>query len=141
MDPGLFNIEVTLNPGVAHAEAERVVYEEIEKLKTVEVGEAELRKAKNLINTQLVYQQDSALSIVRGLSEAEMVAGWRHYVDFPKLVEQVTPADLRRVVNEYFTEDNRTVGWFIPKPDEETLVEFPMEAEAEIEEELIEAAA
>jgi zinc protease len=144
IDPGLFSIEVTLHPGVEHAEVERVVYEEIEKLKLAEVSEAELRKAKNLINTQLVYQQDSALSIVRGLSEAEIVAGWRHYVDFPKLVEAVTPADIRRVVNEYFTEDNRTVGWFIPKPEEETVVEFPLEAVAgieEAEEELIEAAA
>ncbi len=135
IDPGLFTIEATLNPGVEHAEVERVIYEEVEKLKTAPVSEAELSKAKNIINTQMVYQRDSAMSIVRGLSEAEVVTGWQDYVEFPKQVEAVTPADIQRVANEYFTEDNRTVGWFIPKLEEEELAELSAEAEAEFEEE------
>ncbi len=135
IDPGLFTIEATLNPGIEHAEVERVIYEEVEKLKTTAVSDAELNKAKNIINTQMVYQRDSAMSIVRGLSEAEVVTGWQDYVEFPKQVEAVTPADIQRVVNEYFSEDTRTVGWFIPKLDEEELAELPAEAEAEFEEE------
>lgn len=139
IDPGLFTIEATLNPGVEHAEVERVIYEELEKLKTAEVSEAELNKAKNIINTQMVYQRDSAMSIVRGLSEAEVVTGWQEYVEFPRHVEAVTAADIQRVVNTYFIEDARTVGWFIPKLDEEDLVELPETGEAE-EEELLAAA-
>jgi zinc protease len=141
IDPGLFTIEATLNPGVEHAEVERVIYEEIEKLKIAEVSDAELRKAKNIINTQMVYQRDSAMSIVRGLSEAEVVTGWQAYVEFPQQVEAVTPADIQRVVNTYFTEDTRTVGWFIPKLDEEDLAELPEADEAEFAEEEAAAAA
>jgi predicted Zn-dependent peptidase len=51
------------------------------------------------------------------------VANWKMFVDLPKMVEQVTPADIKRVVTTYFTEDNRTVGWFIPKQEEGILDE------------------
>lgn len=149
VDPGLFTIEATCNPGVEHATVEAAIYAEIDRLKISEVSAAELRKAQNIITTQFIYQRDSAMSIARGLSETEVVAGWQYYVDFPKLVEQVTPADIQGVVRKYFTEDNRTVGWFIPKSDEESLLEFPAEQAAldvdetvdEAEDELVELAA
>jgi zinc protease len=148
VDPGLFSIEATLNPGVEHAQVEQAIYAEIEKLKTSEVTAAELRKAQNIITTQIIYQRDSPMSIARSLSETEVVAGWKFYVDLPALIEQVTAADIQRVVKEYFTEDHRTVGWFIPKLDEEALAELPdqqtdewadaadADFEAEFEEEL-----
>jgi zinc protease len=118
IDPGLFTIDVTLRPGVEHAEAERVVYEVLERLKTEEVSDKELQKAKNIILTQMIYLRDSPFGVVSALGESEGVADWRLYVDLPKLVEAVTPADIKRVAGTYFTEDNRTVGWFIPKEEE-----------------------
>ncbi len=117
-DPGLFTVDVTLRPGVEHAAAERVVLEVIEKLKTEDVTEKELQKAKNIILTQMIYLRDSPFGVVSVLGEAEAVADWKIYVDLPAMVEKVTAADIRRVVNTYFTEDNRTVGWFIPKQEE-----------------------
>lgn len=118
-DPGLFTIDVGLRPGVQHEEAERVVLDVIEKLKTEEVADKELRKVKNIILTQMIFLRDSPFGVVSVLGEAEAAANWRMYVDLPKMVEAVTPTDIRRVVNTYFTEDNRTVGWFIPKEEAE----------------------
>jgi zinc protease len=118
IDPGLFMLHITLRPGVAHAEAERVGLEVIEKMKTEDVPEKELQKAKNMITTQMIYLRDSPLGVARVIAEAEAVANWKMFVDLPKIVEQVTPADIRRVTTTYFTEDNRTVGWFIPKQEE-----------------------
>src|SRR5262245_17528297 len=118
LDPGLFMLHITLRPGVAHAEAERVGLEVIEKMKTEAVPEKELQKAKNLITTQMVYLRDSPLGVARVIAEAEAVANWKMYVDLPNMVEQVTPADVKRVVTTYLSEDNRTVGWFIPKQEE-----------------------
>jgi zinc protease len=136
LDPGLFTIEATLNPGVTHEEVERVIHAEIEKLKATPVSEAELRKAQNMMLTQMIYQRDSCMSIARGLSEAEIVVGWQHYVDFPREVETVTPADIQRVVQTYFTEDSRTVGWFIPKEEilqEELMLEVEEEEAFELQ--------
>ncbi len=118
VDPGLFMLHITLRPGVEHADAERVGIEVIEKLKTEDIPEKEMQKAKNLINTQMIYLRDSPLGVARVIAEAEAVANWKMFVDLPKMVEQVTPEDIKRVVTTYFTEDNRTVGWFIPKQEE-----------------------
>jgi zinc protease len=118
LDPGLFMLHITLRPGVTHAEAERVGLEVIEKLKTEDAPEKELQKAKNMITTQMIYLRDSPLGVARVIAEAEAVANWKMFVDLPKMVEQVTPADIKRVATTYFTEDNRTVGWFIPKQEE-----------------------
>jgi zinc protease len=118
VDPGLFMLHITLRPGVTHAEAERVGLEVIEKMKTEDAPEKELQKAKNMITTQMIYLRDSPLGVARVIAEAEAVANWKMFVDLPKMVEQVTPADIKRVATTYFTEDNRTVGWFIPKQEE-----------------------
>src|SRR5262249_24644072 len=105
-------------PGVTHADAEGVALEVIEKLKTEDAPEKELQKAKNLITTQMIYLRDSPMGVARVIAEAEAVANWKMFVDLPKMVEQVTAAAIKRVVTTYFTEDNRTVGWFIPKQQE-----------------------
>ncbi|HKQ77754.1 MAG TPA: pitrilysin family protein [Blastocatellia bacterium] len=118
LDPGLFMLHITLRPGVTHEDAERVGLEVIEKMKTEDVPEKELQKAKNLITTQMVYLRDSPLGVARAIAEEEAVADWKMFVDLPKLVDQVTPTDIKRVMTTYFTEDNRTVGWFIPKQEE-----------------------
>jgi zinc protease len=118
VDPGLFMLHITLRPGVAHADAERVGLEVIEKMKTEDVPDKELQKAKNMITTQMIYLRDSPLGVARVIAEAEAVANWKMFVDLPRMVEGVTPEDIKRVATTYFTEDSRTVGWFIPKQEE-----------------------
>jgi zinc protease len=114
-DPGLFTIDVCLPPGGNHAEAEKVVEAEIERLKTEDVTASDLDKAKNQIVTQLIFLRDSPFGVMNAIGESESVADWKFYVDLPALVEAVTADDIKRVVNEYFVVDNRTVGYFIPK--------------------------
>ncbi len=116
-DPGLFTLDMTLRPGVKHEDAERVALEVLDKLKVEEVGEKELQKARNMIVTQMIYVRDSPFGVVNVIGELESMDDWKLYIDLPKRVEQVTAADIQRVVNTYFTEENRTVGWFIPKEE------------------------
>lgn len=115
VDPGLFTLTSTLRPGVKHEDVEQVVLQEIEKLKTELVTEAELTKAKNIILTQLIYLRDSPFGVVSALGEAEGMADWKDYVDFPNKVQAVTRADIQRVAQQYFITDSRTVGYFVPK--------------------------
>lgn len=117
-DAGLFTIDVTLHPNIEHADAEKAILDVIEKLKTEDVADKELQKAKNLILTQMIYVRDSPLGVISAISEAEAAANWKLFIDLPKMIETVTADDIRRVVNTYFTEDNRTVGWFIPKEED-----------------------
>lgn len=115
LDPGLFTLTVMLRPGVLHEDAEDVALREIRRLKKELVSERELQRAKNIILSQMIYLRDSPFGVVSAIAEAEAIADWRLYADLPKEIEAVTAADVQRVVNEYFTADNRTVGWFIPK--------------------------
>ncbi|MGH9801533.1 MAG: M16 family metallopeptidase [Blastocatellia bacterium] len=116
-DAGLFTIDVTLRPGIEHADAEKAALDVIEKLRTDEIADKELQKAKNLILTQMIYLRDSPFGVISVIGEAEASTGWKMFVDLPKMIEAVTVEDIRRVLNIYFNEDNRTVGWFIPKEE------------------------
>ncbi|HZS05793.1 MAG TPA: pitrilysin family protein [Blastocatellia bacterium] len=115
LDPGLFTLSVMLRPGVTHEDAEVASLREIRKLKTELVSERELQRAKNIILSQMIYLRDSPFGVVSALAEAEAVADWKFYADLPKNIEAVTADDIQRVAQKYFTTDNRTVGWFIPK--------------------------
>src|SRR5581483_272473 len=115
LDPGLFTLSVMLRPGVTHEDAEVASLREIRKLKTELVSERELQRAKNIILSQMIYLRDSPFGVVSALAEAEAVADWKFYADLPKNIEAVTADDIQLVAQKYFTTDNRTVGWFIPK--------------------------
>ena len=117
IDPGLFTVDLTLSPGVRHEEAERAILEVIDQLKREPLSDKELQKAKNIITTQMIYLRDSPFGVVSVLGESEAVADWKLYVDLPRMVAQVTPEEVQRVANAYFYDDNRTVGYFIPKEE------------------------
>ncbi|HUQ32502.1 MAG TPA: insulinase family protein, partial [Pyrinomonadaceae bacterium] len=77
--------------------------------------EAEIEKARQQIIAQVAYSRDGTFNIAMQMAEAEAVADWRFYKDYEANISRVTPADVKRVAQAYFTEDNRTVGYFIPK--------------------------
>jgi zinc protease len=114
-DPGLFNVYATVSPGVEPRKVEETILEELRKVTEEGLTEAEVEKAKQQIIAQVAYSRDGTYNIAMQLSEAEAVADWRFYKDYEANISKVTPADTRRVAQRYLTEDNRTVGHFIPK--------------------------
>jgi zinc protease len=116
LDPGLFVFSMTPRSGIDPARTEKVLFEEIEKLRTAAVPEAELQKAKN----QLLAQQYRQLKTISG--RANLLGTYEIYRgDYNKLftsdkdIEAVTAADIRRVATKYFSEKNRTVATLIPE--------------------------
>ena len=117
-DPGLFNVYATVSPGVEPREVEEVIHKELARAAEEGLGEEEVTKAARQIVAQFAYNRDGTSGVAIQISEAEAVADWRFYKDYAANVGRVTAADLQRVARKYFTEDNRTVGHFIPKsPD------------------------
>ena len=114
-DPGLFNLYATVSPGVEPSKVEETLLEELRKVAEEGLTEAEVEKAKQQIIAQVAYSRDGTFNIAMQMSEAEAVADWRFYKDYETNISKVTPADTQRVAQLYFTEDNRTVGYFIPK--------------------------
>jgi zinc protease len=114
-DPGLFNIITIVRPNVEPKEVEEVILVELERVGREGLHHDEVEKAKQQILAQVAYNRDGTFRIASQMSEAEAIADWRFYKDYAANVERVTPADVRRVALTFFTEDNRTVGHFIPK--------------------------
>jgi zinc protease len=114
-DPGLFNIIAMVRPTVEPKEIEDVILAELRRVGEEGLRTDEVEKAKQQILAQVAYNRDGTFRIASQVSEAEAIADWRFYKDYAANVRQVTPADVRRVAGTYFHEDNRTVGYFIPK--------------------------
>ena len=114
-DPGLFNIYATVSPNVEPHKVEEVVLAELGRVAHEGLVEAETAKAKQQILAQLAFDRDGTHSIASQMSEAEAVADWRFYKDYATNISRVSSADTRRVAQKYFIEDNRTIGYFIPK--------------------------
>jgi zinc protease len=114
-DPGLFNVYATVSPGVAPSEVEAAILKELERVGAEDLPGAEVEKAKQQIMAQVAYNRDGTSDIASQMSEAEAVADWRFYKDYAANISRVTVADVQRVALRYFMEDNRTVGYFIPK--------------------------
>jgi zinc protease len=114
--PGLFLVYAISNPGFSSDTLEKVIDEEIEKIKNYGVDEKELEKAKNKIESALV----SARQTVQG--KADLLA---HYYTFFKdaglinteiaKYRKVTVEDIKRVAQKYLTSNNRVILHYLPK--------------------------
>ena len=114
-DPGLFTVYATVRPGVEPKKVEETILDELRKVAEEGLTEAEVEKAKQQIIAQMAYSRDGTFNIAMQMGEAEAIADWRFYKDYEMNISRVTTADTGRVARLYFTEDNRTVGHFIPK--------------------------
>ena len=123
IDPSLFYFQAELKPGFKLDEVERAVYSEIDRLKRAEVPAAEFSKAKRLIEADLVLSNEEPLQQAMLLGQYESIANDErvpedsrgyHYLDtMLDRINAVSVDDVAQSVCKYFTEDNRTVGYFV----------------------------
>ncbi len=114
-DASLFTPYVFLAPGATHEEVEKIVIDEIDRIKNEGVTKAEIDRALNQITAETAYDRDGSFSIASQLNEAIAKGDWTFYVDYLDNLKKVTADDIQNVVKKYFIEDHRTVGYFIPK--------------------------
>lgn len=114
-DPGLFNVNATVSPGVEPQRVEDAIHEELRRVADEGLSDSEVEKAKRQIVAQTAYDRDGTHNVAIQMSEAEAVADWRFFKDYARNVSRVTAEDVRRVARKYFDEDTRTVGHFVPK--------------------------
>ena len=112
-DPGLFNVYATAAPGVEAQRLEEAIHRELARA-AEDLKDEEVEKAKRQIRARVAYERDGTHSVAIQMSEAEAVADWRFYKDYPRNVERVSADEVRRAA-AYFREEARTVGHFIPK--------------------------
>jgi predicted Zn-dependent peptidase len=98
-------------PGHTNAELQKSFHEQIEKLKTQDVTDDELQMFKTRTKADLIRGLASNEGLAQQLAYYQTRYGdWRELFRYLDRVDKVTKADVRRVANEAFKDENRTVG-------------------------------
>lgn len=125
-DPSLDIIYANLAPGSTHEQIEKIVLDEVERVKKEGVTDGEVASAIAQILASDAYGRDGSFAIASVLNEFIAAGDWTLYVNKDDLIKKVTAADVKRVANKYFIENKKTTGWFIPlKPGGEAAVGAP----------------
>jgi zinc protease len=115
-DPSLFQVYAFVAPGVEHAEVERVLLEETERVKKDGVTEQEVATALAKYEASTAYGRDGSFAIASTLNETIAAGDWTLYYTLDDATRKVTAADVKRVANAYLDTMRSTTGWFIPLP-------------------------
>lgn len=114
IDPHLFSISVTANPGVSLDEIESVVTNELNRLAEEPVGEEELQRALKQVKAQYIYSGEGVTNQAFWLGFMEMVDRYERARTLVDEIAAVTPADIQRVAATYFRPEKSTIGRLIP---------------------------
>jgi len=98
-------------PGHRPDEMAPAIHEEIERLKKEDISDDELKMIKTRAKANLIRSLDSnsGLAFELGLNQARY-DDWRELFYEVDRIDKITKADIRRVANQTFTDNNRTVG-------------------------------
>ncbi|MFO0775651.1 MAG: pitrilysin family protein [Nitrospiraceae bacterium] len=114
-DPGLFYFYGVVKPGQKVEAVEASLQQEIHRIQTSLPTDVEIQRAKNNVEAEFIFQQDSNFRHAMLLGEAETVgAGWRNVGQYVDRIRAVTAKDVQRVAAKYLIQDARTVGILIP---------------------------
>ena len=109
--PHLFAFYAFMLPGHKTQEAADAIHAEIERLKTEDISDDELKMIKTRAKANLIRGLDSNAGLAGQLAIYQSRYGdWRELFKSVDRIDAVTKADIRRVAAETFTADNRTVG-------------------------------
>ena len=98
-------------PGHTPEQMRDAIHKEIEKLKTTDVTDDELKMIKTRAKANLLRGLANNQGLAQALAIYQTRYGdWRELFRSVDRIDQVTKADIRRVSNETFVETNRTVG-------------------------------
>jgi predicted Zn-dependent peptidase len=115
--PSLHSVVVLARPGKDLNEIEKMVYEEIERLKTELVSDEEMEKVRMQLRRQRAQQLQSTLFRSILLSQYAVYYGTPELINtIEEKFSKVTKEDIRRVARTYLKDTNRTVVTTIPKP-------------------------
>jgi zinc protease len=114
VDPYLFGLSAGPLPGKTAEEVEQSLYAEVERIQREPITDRELQKAKNQIESEFIFAQDSVHQLATMLGSWESVASWKLLAGYLDGIRKVTAADILRVARQYLTPEKRTVAILIP---------------------------
>jgi predicted Zn-dependent peptidase len=114
-EPGLFLVTGKLVEGVSMEEAEKAIWEELNKIATEKVSDYELQKVKNKIESTLVFSEISYLNKAMNLATHELLGSAS---DINKEVEHyraVSVNDILKAASKLFKRENCSTLYYYSK--------------------------
>ena len=109
--PHLFAFFGVPLPGHKPQEIADAIHAEIDRLKTQDVSDDELKMVKTRAKANLIRGLADNSGLAQELAvEQARYGDWRELFGEVDRIEKVTKADIRRVANKTFVQNNRTVG-------------------------------
>ncbi len=129
---GRFVINAECKEGRSPEEVERAIYGEVEKLQKQPISADELQQMKNRYLTGVYRQMGGGFMTMARYVLAEGRGTWSDADRVDAAVQALTPADIQRVAQRYFTRENRTVAIWTRKtgggPEDPAIASLPPEA-------------
>ncbi|HEY1986039.1 MAG TPA: pitrilysin family protein [Terracidiphilus sp.] len=115
--PGLFAFAAVPLPGHTPTEMRDAIHKELDKLKSTDVTDDELKMYKTRTRADLLRGLGDNQGLANALAEAQTRYGdWRELFRQLDRVDKVTKEDIRRVANKVFVSSNRTSAWIETVP-------------------------
>jgi predicted Zn-dependent peptidase len=109
--PHLFAFYAFPTPGHTPEEVGTAIHAEIERLKKEDITDDELKMIKTRARANLIRSLGSNSGLASELATYQARFGdWRELFRQIDKIDKVTKEDIRRVANQYFVDNNRTVA-------------------------------
>ena len=130
--PGMFFLQASPRPGHSVNELEQAIRAALAEVANKGVTEAELTRARSQLRAAEVYKKDSVMGQAMEIGVLETLGyGWQASPLMLEKLSQVSAADVQRVAQTYFKDDQLTVARLVPQPlDEAELAARAKRAEA-----------
>ena len=109
--PNLYSIYGVTTPGHKPDEIGTAIHAELDKLKKEDVSPEELQSVKTRVKAGLIRGLDDNSNLALQFASYQNLYGdWRQIFREVERIDKVTAADVKRVANTVFTDNNRTVA-------------------------------
>ncbi|MFW9612125.1 MAG: M16 family metallopeptidase [Fluviibacter sp.] len=118
--PGMFILQASPRPGHTVAELEQAIRRALAVVAREGVTESELTRARSQLRAAEVYKKDSVMGQAMEIGMLETLGyGWRTSDLMLDKLNAVTAADVQRVAQTYFTDEQLTIARLTPQPLDE----------------------
>ena len=108
-----FSVRVNLRPDANREKVEKIVWEELEKLKSQQVSEREFQKVKNRAYAGLVRSLTDMENVATMLGWYEVYGDYRIFLNWADNLDKVNVADVQNVAKKTFVREKSIAGFLV----------------------------
>jgi zinc protease len=114
-DPNLFWVDATLRPEIAHAEVEKALLAELERIAREPISEAEFARVRRQLMAATAFATDTVTWRAYRCGEILSTGAAASIADWYDKLAAVTREQITAAAAATFSERSRNVGWFVPE--------------------------